>query len=48
MACEKNVTGFFFGGFDTTTALNIQTASTKECREMLETHDCSGNKMEQL
>jgi hypothetical protein len=29
---EKNVTGFFFGGFDTNTALNIQTVSTKECR----------------
>jgi hypothetical protein len=22
---EKNITGFFFGGFDTTTVLNIQT-----------------------
>jgi hypothetical protein len=27
---RKNVTGFFFGGIDTTTALNIQTVATKE------------------
>jgi hypothetical protein len=45
---EKNITGFFFGGFDTTTALNIQKVSVRECREIIETHDCSGNKMEQI
>ena len=45
---EKNITRFFFGGFDTTTALNIQKVSVRECREIIETHDCSGNKMEQI
>ena len=45
---KKNITGFFFGGFDTTIALNIQKVSVRECREISETHDCSGNKMEQI
>jgi hypothetical protein len=45
---EKNITGFFCGGFDTTTALNNQKVSVRECREIIETHDCFGNKMEQI
>ena len=44
---ERKVTGYFFGAFDTVDSMNIQTISVNECKNLIETHDCDGNKMEE-
>ena len=44
---ERKITGFFFGSYDTIDSMSIQTISETECKEMVETHDCAGNVMEE-
>ena len=44
---ERKVTGFFFGSYDTVDSMSIKTVSTAECKNLIDTHDCDGNRMEE-
>jgi hypothetical protein len=44
---ERRVIGYFFGGYNTIDSMSVQTISTAECRNLIETHDCDGNRMEE-
>ena len=44
---ERKVTSYLFGAFDTVDSMNIQTISVNECKNLIETHDCDGNRMEE-
>jgi hypothetical protein len=45
---QRVVTGYFFASYDTVDSMSIQTLSTIECQNMVETHDCDGNKMKEI
>ena len=44
---ERRITSFFFGSYDTVDSMSIQSISETECKEMVESHDCAGNIMEE-
>ena len=44
---ERKVTGYFFGSYDTIDSMSIQSVSVNECRNLIDTHDCAGNRMEE-
>ncbi|EFX65165.1 hypothetical protein DAPPUDRAFT_117510 [Daphnia pulex] len=45
---ERTTTVYFFGSFDTIDTLSTSVTTTEECRQLVNSHVCEGNKMTKL
>ena len=45
---ERTTTGYFFGAFDTIDSMSTSVTTTEECKQLVNSHMCDGNKMNEI
>ncbi|EFX78919.1 hypothetical protein DAPPUDRAFT_104899 [Daphnia pulex] len=45
---ERTTTGYFFGAFDTIDSISTTVTTKEECKHLVNTHMCDGNKMKEI